>query len=75
VSDIVANVMAFSLHWVLLTIVLFGPLYWPAWMISKRAGLPGWLGLLIFVPILNVLAMWAFALLRWPVERRPAATA
>jgi hypothetical protein len=69
------ELMNISLLWVLVTIVLLGPLYWPAWLIAKRAGLPGWFGLLIFIPGVNVLAMWAFALLRWPVERRPAARA
>jgi hypothetical protein len=71
--------MTFSLNHLLITIlttvILFAPLYWPAWLIAKRAGLPGGLGLLIFVPGINVLAMWAFALLRWPIERRPAARA
>ncbi len=67
--------MNLSLHWVLATIVMLGPLYWPAWLICKRAGMPGALGLLIFVPGINVLAMWAFALLRWPIQRRLAARA
>ena len=61
------------LIWVASNVIVFGPLFWPAWLVSKRAGLPGWLGLLIFVPFVNVLAMWAFALLRWPIDKRPAA--
>ena len=56
----------------LLTITVLGPLFWPAWLVCRRAGLPGPLGLLIFVPRVNVLALWAFALLRWPIENRPA---
>ena len=74
-TEIFTNLMSYSLHWVFVTIVLFGPLYWPAWLIAKRAGLPGWLSLLIFVPGINVLAMWAFALLRWPIQRRSTASA
>ena len=74
-NEMMNGVTSFSLHWILVTIVLFGPLYWPAWLIAKRAGLPGWLGLIIFVPFVSVLAMWAFALLRWPINRRPAAQA
>ena len=70
-----SGMMDISLHWILITIVLLGPLYWPAWLIAKRAGLSGWLGLLIFVPGINVLAMWAFALFHWPIQRRPAASA
>ena len=61
------------LIWFVSNVIVFGPLFWPAWLISKRSGLPGWLGLLIFVPFVNVLAMWAFALLRWPIDKRPAA--
>jgi hypothetical protein len=57
----------------LVTITVLGPLFWPAWLVCRRAGLPGPLGLLIFVPAVNVLALWAFALLRWPIEKRPAA--
>jgi uncharacterized membrane protein YhaH (DUF805 family) len=42
-----------------------------AWLcarILRRAGLPGWLALFVLVPGWNLLAVWVFAFVPWPVE-------
>jgi hypothetical protein len=59
---------AFSIwHWVI--VLLFLVPAWPAWRISERAGLSGGWGLLMVVPIVNLIALWLFAFLSWPIDR------
>jgi hypothetical protein len=41
----------------------------PAWRILTRAGFPGIFALLILVPLVNVVALFAFAFTEWPLER------
>lgn len=53
-----------------LTIVFFVPY----WLIVKKAGYNGAWSLLFFVPLVNVVCLWVFALAPWPVlERRGTA--
>jgi len=47
-----------------------GILIWPATRICRRVGFPWWLGVLIVVPIANVILLWAVAFSDWPAERR-----
>ncbi|MBL9074228.1 hypothetical protein [Tabrizicola sp.] len=39
---------------------------WPAMIIAKRAHGTAWPGLLMGIPLLNVIAIWVFAFARWP---------
>ena len=43
---------------------------WLCARILRRAGIPGWLSLLVLIPGWNLVAVWAFAFLPWPVELR-----
>ncbi|HHN74710.1 MAG TPA: hypothetical protein ENK10_05725 [Acidobacteria bacterium] len=43
-------------------------LVFPAWKICSRMGFPGWYGLVILVPLLNLVALYYFAFARWPSE-------
>lgn len=56
-------------HWlvVLLYIVV---IQWPLWRIAKKAGYPGALSLLLLIPLVNFVAIWVFAIVKWPVEKR-----
>ncbi len=38
----------------------------PAWKLSSRLGFPGWLGVLILVPLANLLALYFIAFAPWP---------
>jgi len=38
----------------------------PYWLIAEKAGYPGPLSLLMFVPIANIVIIWMFALAEWP---------
>lgn len=55
-------------HWI---IVLTFSVIWlvPLWRIAKKAGFPGGLSLLALVPVVNIVLLWVFAFVRWPVER------
>lgn len=41
----------------------------PAWRIADRMGYPGWFGLGIMVPMLNIALLWIVAFAKWPSER------
>ena len=44
----------------------------PYVMIIRKAGYSGWWVLVTFVPLINLIMLWVFALARWPVEERAA---
>ena len=58
-------------HWM---IVAFGIAVFlvPAWRIAKRAGFSGALSLLMLIPVVNIVLLWVFAFITWPVERGAA---
>lgn len=58
-------------HW---TILLLVSLVWviPLWRIVAKAGYPGALALLGLIPGVNLILLWIFAFVRWPVESRRA---
>lgn len=39
---------------------------WPYCRVLSRLGFSPWLGLLVLVPIVNIIALWLFAYARWP---------
>ena len=43
---------------------------WLCARILRRAGIPGWLALLVLIPGWNLVAVWALAFLPWPAELR-----
>lgn len=55
-------------HWIifLLFIYIFVA---PCWRIAKKAGFSGAWSLLAVVPLVNVIILWVFAYVKWPVER------
>ena len=56
------------LHWlILLTISMIWVV--PSAVILRKAGFSGWLALIAFVPLVNLVALWVFAFVKWPVER------
>ena len=56
-------------HWLILLIWLAAFLV-PAWRIASKAGFPGALSLLLLSPLVNIVMVWVFAFIRWPVEQR-----
>ncbi len=46
---------------------------WPAMKIARRAGKPAWLGLLMGIPLVNIVVIWVFAHSVWPKSDDEAA--
>ncbi len=46
----------------------------PGWRICAKAGYPGWLGLLIVVPIANVVLLYFLGFSEWPIGRSAASS-
>jgi hypothetical protein len=54
-----------------LILVLFIVLIWiwPFWKIFQKAGYPGWYFIVIFIPLVNIIALFYFAFTEWPVHK------
>jgi hypothetical protein len=56
--------------------LVFGAvLVFPFWRIFSKAGFPGWYGLIMVVPLLNVLGLFYLALATWPAHHRDSGPA
>ena len=42
----------------------------PAWRICKRIGYPGWMGVLILIPLANLIFLYFIAFSNWPIDNR-----
>ncbi len=43
---------------------------WPFWRICHKAGYPGIMALLVFVPLVNLIFLYWFAFADWPSLRK-----
>jgi len=43
---------------------------WPFWRIFKKAGFPGALGLLMVVPVVNLVMILFLAFAEWPSQKK-----
>lgn len=43
-------------------------LFYPFWRIATKAGYPGVMSLLLFIPLVNFIFLWVAALSEWPIE-------
>jgi len=44
--------------------------FYPFWRIVEKAGYPGVMSLLFFVPVVNFVFLWVAALNEWPIEQQ-----
>ncbi|GGH50115.1 hypothetical protein GCM10010975_02840 [Comamonas phosphati] len=59
----------FGAHW--LTMLLGAVvIVLPFWRIFAKAGFSGWLGLLMIVPMANLIALYVLAFSNWPISKR-----
>lgn len=56
--ETVAGAIPLVLLWTLVVI--------PAWRILSRLGFSPWWSLLAFVPVVNLVALWRLAFIKWP---------
>jgi hypothetical protein len=61
-----------SLWHVIIFVFMFVVFLVPYILIIRKAGYSGWWVLVTFVPLVNLIMLWVFALARWPVEERAA---
>ncbi len=57
--------LAIATRWVIFIAICFVILS-PVIKILRRTGYSEWWSLLLFVPVVNILALWWFAYARWP---------
>ncbi len=43
--------------------------FFPLWRICTKAGYPGVMSLLFYIPVVNFVMVWVMALSEWPIER------
>ncbi|WP_404362761.1 hypothetical protein [Marinobacter sp.] len=55
-------------HWLWMLVIAILAVI-PAWRICQRTGYPGWLGLLILIPLVNLGLLYFIAFSDWPVEK------
>jgi hypothetical protein len=63
--------MAFGLRELVLVITA-AVIVWPYSRVLSRLGFSPWLGVLVFVPVVNIIALWLFAYAKWPALREPS---
>jgi hypothetical protein len=54
------------LFWPLMMLVYAAFIVVPFWFIFRKAGYSPWLGLLMVVPIVNLIVLYVFAFSDWP---------
>ncbi|AUN95817.1 hypothetical protein [Pseudazoarcus pumilus] len=55
-------------HWLwMLVVAIFVVI--PVWRICQRAGYPGWMGLLILIPMVSLLFLYFLAFANWPAAK------
>jgi len=60
-----------SIWHVMMVVVIILEIVPTVWIL-QRVGLSAWWAILMFVPLANLVALWAFALARWPNVDGPA---
>lgn len=55
-------------HWLWMLVVAIVAVI-PFWRICQRAGYPGWMGILILIPVVNLLFLYFLAFADWPAEK------
>lgn len=55
-------------HWLWMLVVAIVVVI-PAWRICQRTGYPGWLGILILIPVFNLAFLYLIAFSDWPADK------
>lgn len=54
-------------HWLIVLLLALSYIV-PFWKLFKRSGWPGAIGLLMIVPLLNIVLLWILAFKKWPTD-------
>ncbi|MFC4257498.1 hypothetical protein ACFOZ5_00470 [Marinobacter lacisalsi] len=55
-------------HWLWLLVMAIVVVV-PVWRICQRIGYPGWMGILILIPMINLFLLYFIAFADWPNNR------
>ncbi len=66
-QDMFGNTM-WAGHWLWMLVIAVVAVI-PAWRICQRTGYPGFLGILIVIPLLNLFLLYFIAFSEWPSNR------
>ncbi|KEF31788.1 hypothetical protein D777_01474 [Marinobacter nitratireducens] len=67
-NDMFGNSM-WAGHWLWMLVIAIVVVI-PAWRICQRTGYPGWMGILILIPVVNLFLLYFIAFSEWPAARR-----
>jgi hypothetical protein len=59
---------SFSIWHLIILLIWFVVFIVPIWRIVSKAGYSGALSLLAIIPLVNIILLWVFAFVKWPVE-------
>ena len=62
-------------HWLIVLVVLLVAYVLPVSFIVKKAGFSPWWSLLSVIPLVGFVALWVFAIVRWPDRSKDALAA
>lgn len=66
-NDVVGVIAVLMIGCVVLALVAFSVFVW--WRIISRTGHSGWLSLLMFIPVANIVVLLILAFGEWPIYR------
>ena len=55
-------------HWLWMLVIAIVVVI-PVWRICRRAGYPGWLGVLMLIPVANLVLLYFIAFADWPIRK------
>lgn len=55
-------------HWLWMLVIAIVVVI-PAWRICQRTGHPGWLGILVLIPVINLIFLYFLAFTDWPADQ------
>ncbi len=55
-------------HWLWMLVIAIIVII-PTWRISQRAGYPGWIGVLVIIPMVNLAFLYFIAFSNWPADK------
>lgn len=58
-------------HWLWMLVIAIVVVI-PVWRICQRAGYPGWLGVLMLIPMVNLALLYFIAFANWPADKTGA---
>lgn len=66
-GDMFGNTM-WAGHWLWMLVMAIVVVV-PVWRICQRIGYPGWMGILVLIPMVNLVLLYFIAFADWPADK------